>query len=237
MEYELVLTDKYINGKSKYNILFEIKRIDDCWIDSSFDLIGLLPGIWIQNYPSFLNNCVREWDYSQIEYSYLIFGEDIDDDGLINVPLNYVGFSVMEDISLIDKNRFFKLVLQFAEKAIEGVEKFKLLDREIVDNNWIESIIGVIPQIKLKVEQYRDLQKHQIQNDLYNSNSNNVVIRKKPFKFYDGSKISNVTTFYNNWLSSNEFKIYSKSFINYNDSQIPLFSDRTTKIDTEKINK
>ncbi|MFL1897212.1 hypothetical protein ACJRPK_16030 [Aquimarina sp. 2-A2] len=231
MEYELVLTDKYLSDNEKNKILFEIKRIDNKPIDSYNNLIGLLPTVKIENYPSFLFDVSQEFDYSQMEYSQIIFGEYKDEDGQIKVPLNYVGFNVMDDITLTDKSQFFNLVLQFAEKALKGVNEFQLIDKKIVDDNWVKSIIEIIPQIKLKIEQYSFLQKNGKLVNSTSSNLENTIRRKKLYKFYDGLKTFNIDKTYDNWLSSTDFKVYSKSYIEYDNNKIELFSKQTKKID------
>ncbi|MFL1894051.1 hypothetical protein ACJRPK_00010 [Aquimarina sp. 2-A2] len=227
--YNLIITHKYL--VKGFNRLFDIERIDNKHIDKHQDLVGLIPSIRIENFPIFLTNCIKEWDFSQMEYSEIIFGEHKDDEDEIKVPMNYVGFNVMEDISVLDKSQFFSLVLQFAEKALKGVKEFQLIDKEIVDNNWVKSIIEIIPQIKLKIGQYSFLQKKVKLINSSSSNLENTIRRKKLYKFYDGLKTFNIDKTYDNWLSSTDFKVYSKSYIEYDNNKIELFSERTRKID------
>ena len=49
-------------------------------------------------------------DYSQTEYSWILFGEVKNDDNEIFVPIDKVGFSLFDDVALVSKRDFFSVM-------------------------------------------------------------------------------------------------------------------------------
>ncbi|MGZ4054944.1 MAG: hypothetical protein ACXVPU_16600 [Bacteroidia bacterium] len=150
MNYKIILTDVYL--KKGIDSFFSIEK--DGKPLSPENLVGNLVIVPLNKMPLFFESILDEKDFSHVEYSWILFGEVRNDDNEIFVPKGQVGFSVFEEITLIDKKDFFHLCVEFAEKAIEAVNVFDLKDRKIVDDEWIIKINELIPKLKKKYELY-----------------------------------------------------------------------------------
>lgn len=149
MKYQIALNLKFNLDEAKtslFNILIDDKILD------SYNPIGIMPSIKTKNIINFFENVINEKDYSEMEYSWVIFGEDKNDEGEIVIPKNMVGFSIFDDRTIISKVDFFQLCLQMAEKAIEAVNVFKLKEEKIINEEWIANIKDVIPLLQKKIK-------------------------------------------------------------------------------------
>jgi hypothetical protein len=103
--------------------------------------------------PVLLNNYCKEVNCYANEEA-ILFGEAFNDLGELIVPKFMVGFSLFIYITLLNIKDFYILCLDFAEKAIAAVRMFGLKEKEIVNDEWIESIKKLIPKIKEKIFEY-----------------------------------------------------------------------------------
>lgn len=151
MEYKLIITREYID-KGVYR-LFNIERKDGQLIDIYSDLINAIAFIKIDKIPEFLKNMVLERSMQISEYTFIHFGEILEDN-IIQVPADCVGIFLMDAKTIVQKRFFFELTLELAQKSLMAVNLFNLRDSEFVDEKWVESIKLVIPEIEEKIKSY-----------------------------------------------------------------------------------
>jgi hypothetical protein len=144
MNYNIGLNPEFKEKEKLFNVLINDEVLN------TFNPIGIM-SMDISKVPFFLKNALKERDYDIIDYSRISFGE-YEFDNEILVPEGMVSFSIFDDRTLLFKKEFYILCLELATKSLEAVEKFNLKQKNEVDNNFIEEIKNIIPQLEEKIK-------------------------------------------------------------------------------------
>lgn len=175
MKYKLIITDEYL--KKGIPKIFRLEKVNGEDFEGNEGLLRNLSSIYINNIPSFLESTILEKDFSQMEGSGIVFGEVLYSENF-HVPKNKVGFFVLEDLYLINKMEYIELVLLFCREAIKAEEKFKFLEKKIIDTNWLNVINDSISELKKRIDikTVNEIEKKQL---IIKEEFTNIVLNKK----------------------------------------------------------
>ena len=151
MKYRIVLTDEYI--EKGYDLYWRTEYLNTKLHTN--DLVNNLVSIKIVGVVERIQNCLLENDITLMMYEGILFTEYVDENsGMeVSIPENKVVFTSLDILFFMFKVEFFKLCLQFANKALEAMEVFGLKEKGIVDDKWEQEIKDLIPKIETKVKE------------------------------------------------------------------------------------
>ena len=100
-------------------------------------IVGLLSSLTRQEYPVFLEKCTGPHGGFLQELSFM--KGPFDDDGVV-ISENMVMIFTYDDELLMPSQEFHKLCKAFGETALEAAKEFRLLEKDLVDEDWISRV-------------------------------------------------------------------------------------------------
>lgn len=152
MNYKIILNNDLDLEKYNYNRPIKIIPVETTSNEESG--IYFFNGLKIEYYIDFLSNITQKigigYNTSSVDFGpYTATGWDDDD---ISIPENQVLLETFVGSSFLDIFDFYSLCLQFTQKALEAVNVFKLKEKGIVDDQWIQQIQSFISTLEKLLE-------------------------------------------------------------------------------------
>lgn len=136
MKYKITTTDFYL--KKGVDRIFDLEINGKTTLPD--DLVTTLVSIPIIKLPLFFDSVVNKKAFCIHEYTWIIFGEELDENNNILVPKNAVGIFVMDECKLMEESEFYNICNQLAIEAIHAFNLPELKKYNIFPHDWLQTI-------------------------------------------------------------------------------------------------